>query len=144
MNDLNQPPIPSPFEPPQANNNSSDHVFENKDWNNAPKIVRQWAYPLTWLAIIITPLALLALFIGEESANYALEIKLVGAFLYLLGWIISIWHNRALKRGQPLAWNAQIVSSTFGLCGFPLGTFISIYVLSQWFKPETKAWFGQN
>jgi len=140
MDESYQPPIPSPFQPPAAVANA--HI--QKDWNNALKIVRQWAYPLTWLTIIATPLVILAIFVGEDMAHYTLPLKLIAAFICLIQFIFYIWLNRALKRGAPVAWNVQMVFSVLGLCGFPVWTFINIYILSHWSKPETKVWFRKN
>ncbi|MBV9867085.1 MAG: hypothetical protein JO316_17155 [Abitibacteriaceae bacterium] len=67
---------------------------------------------------------------------------IVMAFFYGLLLAVDIWLNRALKQGTPAAWTVQIVLSALGLCGFPIGTLIHGYILSQWFSPETKAWFG--
>ncbi|MCA1595463.1 MAG: hypothetical protein LC772_03435, partial [Chloroflexi bacterium] len=35
-----------------------------------------------------------------------------------------------------------LVLSFLGLLALPLGTIVSIYILTKWFKPELKAWYG--
>jgi hypothetical protein len=48
----------------------------------------------------------------------------------------------ALGRGLPLAWRVQVALSVLGLLYVPLGTALHALLLWQWFRPETKAWFG--
>ena len=55
---------------------------------------------------------------------------------------VSIWLYAGISKGIRSAWTVQIVYSAFGLMGFPLGTLINGYLLSQWFRDDTKAWFG--
>ena len=134
------PPIPTPdgnLSPVQR----PDLVINRSDWKSAPPIVRGWAYPLTWLNIVATPVIMLASFADGNSVS-AEKISL-SVFLGLL-FIFVVWLNRVLKKGAPAAWNGQIVLSIIGLFGFPVGTLINVYILSQWFKPETKAWFGRS
>jgi hypothetical protein len=138
MNDPNYPPIPSPFEPlPEAG-----EPVARTEWKDAPKVVRGWAYPLTWLSIALLPLVILAVMLNSDSGNLAERIG--QAVLYFLLWAVAIWQNGALKRAAPSAWITQIILSVLGLLGFPLGTIINGYILSQWFQPETKAWFGHK
>ncbi len=138
MNDPYRPPIASPDGnvaplPPAST--------VRGDWKSAPKIVRGWAYPLTWLGIIILPF-ILAGSLLSGNASGAARVGVAVLYGILLGG--DIWLNRALRTGNRAAWTGQIVLSCFGLLGFPLGTAIHAYILSQWFKPETKAWFGQS
>lgn len=79
---------------------------------------------------------------SDEDSNTGEKIG--GLIVVALIFAMFAWLNRALKNGKPAAWTAQIVVSVFGLLGFPLGTAVHAYILSQWFKPETKAWFGKN
>lgn len=130
------PPIPSP----DGRNFSSTPLPNRGDWKTAPGIVRGWAYPLTWLVLIVLPLALLGLFFDDRRDPLERTVLLI---FFAVMWGVNLWHNRALKSGAAAAWVTQIVLSILGLFGFPLGTFIHAYVLSQWFKPETKAWFGR-
>ena len=139
MNDFGHPPIPSPDQLPSDFTPTSIQ----REWKDAPKIVTGWAYPLTWLSIVVLPLIIAAIFLGMMEKESPAE-RAGMAIFYAVLWGVAIWHNRALKRGASYAWPVQIILSILGLCGFPVGTFINIYILSQWFKPETKAWFGQN
>lgn len=135
-----QPPIPSPDGnlPPVA------PVVSNGDWQSAPPIVRGWAYPLTWLAIVVFPILILVSLMGGDKDLSSPGERIILAAIYALFFGGAIWLNRALKKGAPAAWIVQIIFSALGLLGFPLGTIIHGYILSQWFKPETKAWFGQS
>ena len=141
MNDFNQPPIPDPFQRlPQL-------PSMQRDWKSAPPIIKGWAYPLTWLSIIIMPLVMLGTFLGagdERGETMSLSEKIVIVFFYGIFWVLSIWLNRAFKKGVRAAWTVQFVGSILGLCGFPIGTMIHGYILSQWSKPEVKAWFGMS
>ena len=130
------PPIPTPdgqMSPPAA------FALTRGDWHNAPKIVRGWAYPLTWLAIVVLAIfVVVALFSGDMP----LSGKLGLAAFYGVFLAINIWLNGALKKGVQAAWTVQLIMSILGLLAFPLGTLIYGYIPSQWFKPENKAWFG--
>lgn len=143
-----QPPYSSPPIPtPDGRDYSPPVSTVRGDWASAPKIVKGWAYPLTWLGIIVLPFVMAALFFADSNSRLGAEsglerILLLGFYIVLFGF--DIWLNRALKAGAPAAWPAQIAASCLGLLGFPLGTLIHGYVLSQWFKPETKAWFGRS
>jgi hypothetical protein len=140
------PPIPNPIDP-----NFAGPIGPRGDWASAPKIVKGWAYPLTWLGIVVLPIVMgLALF-GGGDARTAERIGAAGgpqgmvvAIIYGALWAYTIWLNRSLKKGAPAAWAGQIALSALGLLGFPVGTIIHGYILSQWFKPEVKAWFGQR
>lgn len=133
------PPIPMPdgnFSPRQQSTN-----VVRGDWANAPGVVKGWAYVLTWLNIVFTPLIMAVGFFDDKSK---MDEK-IGVSLFLgIIWVAAIWLNRAMKKGSPAAWTAQIIFSAIGLLGFPIGTAINIYILSQWFKPEIKAWFGKS
>jgi hypothetical protein len=109
-----------------------------KSWENAPKIVKGWAYPLSWLGIIFGVFAVL---VGPFVVDEAVPVR---AFLVLFwGAVLAllVWLNRGLKRGTQSAWTVQLILSIVGLLGFPLGTLINGYILSQWSKPEVKWWF---
>ncbi|HEX8236489.1 MAG TPA: hypothetical protein VF600_11070 [Abditibacteriaceae bacterium] len=133
----NHPPIPTPdgsYVPAPA-------LSSGGDWKAAPKIVKNWAYQLTWLAIVLLPIVVIAaVFTSPMPAGEAAGLIL----FYSVLWAVNIWLNRSLKKGAPAAWVTQIVISVLGLLAFPIGTLIHGYVLSQWFKPETKAWFGRS
>jgi hypothetical protein len=138
MNDPTHPPVPSPLDPPLE----AGEPAVRGEWKDAPKVVKAWAYPLTWLSIVLLPLVILAVMLNSDAGNLAERIG--QAVLYFLLWAVAIWQNGALKRAAPSAWITQIILSVIGLLGFPLGTIINGYILSQWFQPETKAWFGHK
>lgn len=135
----NRPPLPTPdgnvFAPEPT------LLPQRGDWKSAPGIVRGWAYVVTWLNIIVTPLLAVVSLVDEKTD--AIE-KGIFVFVLALVWIFAIWLNRALKKGTPAGWTGQIIFSILGLLSFPIGTAIHGYILSQWFKPETKAWFGKS
>lgn len=139
MNDpRDNPPIPSPTERPRP----GAVIHSQKEWKNAPQIVKGWAYVLNWFSIILIPLAALVTVVGEDAPEEPV-IKGIMVFLYFISWMIAIWHSYSLKRGASYAWTTQIVLSILGFCAVPLGTVLNLYILSQWFKPETKRWFGK-
>lgn len=142
MNDFNQPPIPDPFQQQPV------PQLASREWKNAPPIVKGWAYPLTWLAIIGLSIFLLITWIGgNETRSDPVGdgiVKIITSAIYVFFIVFNIWLNGALKKVTSAAWTLQIINSALGLCGFPIGTLIHAYVLSQWFKPEVKAWFGVN
>jgi len=148
------PPIPTPdgnFPQAQPQNTTMTH----DDWKTAPSIVRGWAYPLTWLGIVILPLAMIGAGILIKTAGTT-GILLMAFFLAL--FIADVWLNRSFKKGVPAAWIVQIVLSGISVLSLPInllsrggnpiggmiGFAIHAYILSQWFKPETKAWFGRR
>jgi len=109
-----------------------------RTWENAPKVVKSWAYPLSWLGIIGLPIILLVnLAKAEDVIAKVILIVVFGLF-----FILQIWLNRALRAGKQAAWTVQMVMSILGLIGFPIGTLINGVILASWFKPETKEWFG--
>ena len=167
MHNPNQPPISDPFYTPPAPGKPSalNTPGENapgsyappgvapvqREWKDAPSIVKGGAYPLAWLAIVIIPLVMIAVLAGvsDDSGRGNLpgsDPVERGVYLVIFGVLlgINIWLNRALKRGASAAWVVQIIISVLGLLSFPVGTLIHGYLLSQWFKPETKAWFGRS
>ena len=135
MSNYSPPPLPdpqntSPFLPTGA---------QGGHWKSAPPVVRNWAYQLTLLGLIFLPVVIFVAFTGMRGAAPNLPMAVAWSIL----WCVDLWLNRALKRGDANAWNVQIVVSALGLLAFPVGTLIHAYVLSQWFKPETKRWFGR-
>lgn len=138
MNDPNPlPPISSPFgggtpvQPP---------ALAPKNWADAPKIVKGWAYQLTWLGIITTPFFI---FMSFSEAKDTVE-AVITSIIYAAFSGFIIWLNIGLKKGFRGAWTAQFVVSVVGLLGFPLGTIIHGHILSKWSKPDVKAWFGRS
>ena len=148
------PPIPTPdgnFTPvqPQAT------IMDRSDWKTAPSIVRGWAYPLTWLGIVVLPFAMLGTMALISRAGI-IAVLLLAFFVALFA--ADIWLNQNFKKGAPAAWVLQIVLSSLSVLSLPIslltrggnpigsivGFLIHGYILSQWFKPETKAWFGRS
>jgi hypothetical protein len=107
------------------------------DWRFAPQIVHL-AYWLLFLGIILSPLIVL-MSLARPTAETPLRI-IFGS----IAFCVSIWMRNAIRNGEPIAWAVQIILSFLGLFGFPLGTIIHCYVLLNWFKPETKAWFQKQ
>lgn len=137
MNDSNHPPIPSPFEPLRP---ATVSVLQGpRVWKDAPQIVKSVRL-LTLLAVCGLPLLIGFSFMSEK--DIAEKIVLSGFFCVL--WVFQIYMLFALKNGAKPAWIIQIIISCLGLTGFPVGTLIHAYILSHWFKPETKAWFGKS
>jgi len=122
-----------------ADFNLPPRIPERRDWQSAPKVVTGWAYQLTWLAMVVTAMGVIFVPLADQMSPAE---KFVGVLFYAVLLGLNVWLNRALKRGLPAAWRTQVALSTLGLVGFPLGTLIHGYILSQWFKPETKDWFG--
>ncbi|MDF2441758.1 MAG: hypothetical protein JWN98_2742 [Abditibacteriota bacterium] len=116
------PPIPVPdgsgaYTPPTVRG----------DW--AAQVVRNQAYPLTWLGIIFWPfVAIVGLFDDSNDTN-AMATVLAIVFVGLLA--LNIWLNRALKRGNRAAWPINIVVCCLGLLGFPQGTQIQGYLVAM-------------
>lgn len=144
-----RPPIPTPdgrsapMPPP---------VYGPGDWQGAPPVVKGWAYPLTWLGIVLQPFILIGLFAAGSILGRT-QIPLIFITCVLLA--MQIYLNRTLKKRVPTAWNAQIALS-IGVIVFQtwsiatngsrsaasiVGILIHVYILSQWFKPDVKTWF---
>lgn len=160
MNDSNSPfssppPIPTPdgnFTPFRP-----ETTMDRGDWKSAPTIVKSWAYPLTWLGIIGFPLGIFGAWVRVSRSGVAALLVLI---LFVVLFAAVIWLNRNLKKGTSSAWQVQIAVSSFPILNLPISLFaftrggnpiggiirfaIHAYVLSQWFKPETKAWFGKS
>jgi hypothetical protein len=148
----NIPPIPTP----DGNLPPVTLGGVRGDWQSAPAVVRSWAYPLTWLGIVLLPFVILGTFamlrqLGAPAMNYLM--LLFFAFLFSA----DVWLNLNLKKGTPGAWTVQIAVSALiilnslvnavtggSVVGGLAGLAIHGYILSQWFSPETKAWFGRS
>ncbi len=147
------PPIPTPDGniPPSQN---STPFGSRSDWQNAPSVVRGWAYPLTWLGIVVLPIvgiATLAL-VGRTGGAGVLMLLFLAAL-----FAADVYLNRNFKKGTPAAWIVQIVKSSISIISLPInllshgnlipvmiGFALHTYILSQWLKPEVKAWFGRS
>lgn len=147
-----RPPLPTPdgqIAPPLT------PTYAPGDWQSAPTVVKGWVYPLTWLSIVFLPFVLIGLFRALSiMGNMVVPLIILnGAFL-----VTQIWLNRNVKKRTPAAWVVQIVFSGIviasqawgmgqnganGIAGI-IGILIHVYILSQWFKPEVKAWFGRS
>ena len=80
--------------------------------------------------------------VGEQKTAESAIVQWVALLFYGGLGITSIWLLFGLKRGYPSAWTVQMILSIVGLIMFPLVTIISILILVNWFKPDTKAWFS--
>lgn len=141
MDSLNTPPpIPAPDGHVWPRQPVTLPAVQRGDWQNAPKIVKGWAYPLTWLAMIGLAVFLIVCVCNEMPAAN----KIAGVLFLVALMALVLWLNNALRKGVPVAWTVQIILSIIGLASFPLGTLIHGYILSQWFTPENKAWFGRS
>lgn len=113
-----------------------------RTWSNAPAGVRN-ARALAWLGVIVYGFffifALMALFSGGLNGAAGSSIFMM---IFALFFPFYIWLLSALKKGVRAAYSVQMILSILGLLGFPLGTIINGYILYQWSRPETKAWFG--
>ncbi len=147
-----RPPLPTPdgqILPP------APPVYEPGDWQGAPTIVKGWAYPLTWLGIVLQPFFLIGLFAARSiMGNVVVPLMLFNGALL----VTQIYLNRTLKKRVPAAWIVQIALSVVviafqawsiatggarGATGI-IGILIHVYILSQWFKPDVKAWFSRS
>lgn len=128
------PPIASPQGAPGV----PAVVDSPKNWKTAPVVIRGWAWQIAALSAAFWALV----FFGILGADAPIPNKIGGAIFAALIIGANVWLLKAFKTRQKAAWNLQIVLSILGLFGFPLGTLIHGYILSQWFKPQTKAWFS--
>jgi hypothetical protein len=112
---------------------------DRSDWKSAPRIVRDCGGILPILGILF---GVIMMGVGFFEGDVGMRIFCVvfGAFLIAL----NFWLRGAMRKGLPIAWTVQIILSALGVFSFPLGTIIHGYILFHWFKPETKAWFGQQ
>ena len=141
---MQDPTFRAPLPTPDGNTPARTPMMSDVhlgDWQTAPVVVKGWVYPLTWLALVVLPIAMIAvLFMPQQSS--AERFGLFVLYAALFGF--QLWINRGIKKGTPAIWTVQMILSILGLVGFPIGTLIHGYILSQWFKPETKAWFGRS
>lgn len=132
-----RPPIPTP------DGNTPPLVplmnVNRGDWQTAPPIVKSWVYPLSWLALVVLPLMMISALYMEVSQTERNIVFLIYAAFFL----VVLWINRGIKKGARSVWAVQMILSVVGLLGFPIGTLIHGWILSQWFKPDVKAWFGR-
>ena len=113
-----------------------------RTWTNAPSGVRS-ARALAWLGAFFSGILSIVFVVllfsgGVKGANFSI----INMAVYSIFFPFYIWLLFGLKRGDKTAYYGQMVISIIGLIGFPIGTLISAYILYQWFRPETKAWFG--
>lgn len=91
---------------------------------------------------VIGVLGMMAVLFGEVETADNQAGAVFGILVYVCFGALNLWLARGHKRGNPAAWSVQRFVSVLCLLGFPLGTLIHALLLSKWFKPETKAWFG--
>lgn len=139
--------VPSPGLPLPVLTGTQIAAREPQEWQNAPRIVRD-ARLVNGLGVILCLLGVLAMVLttlgGERGGDAPNDPVTAFVLLAVYGGIavLLMWLIRSLKRGLAAAWTVQMVLSILGLLGFPLGTIIHGMILSRWFQPETKAWFG--
>jgi hypothetical protein len=108
------------------------------DWNTAPRIVKGWAWSLAMIGAFVLPAAALVPFIGRICVG----IGSVPVGLTWVLWLLDLFLVYAIRNGLKIGWYVQVAVSIFKLRFLPFGTALHAYLLSQWFKPEVKAWFG--
>ena len=97
--------------------------------------------------------------VGRPNAEGGPNVEGIVFLVFLVTFLaVNSWLNRGLLSGKAAAWVTQLVLSTlaFALSLLnitsprfnPILPIIIIaihgFILSQWFKPETKAWFGKS
>jgi hypothetical protein len=139
---MNEPTFESPIPTPDGhvlnrNDIDADEVY-SRPWKQAPSIVRGGAYPVALLYGFFGLIFMLIGLLPDEGSGEKVAIVIGG--LILVG--LTVWLCKGFKNHSKTVWRVQIVLSCIGILGFPLGTIIHGFILSQWFSPETKAWFG--
>lgn len=158
---FSSPPIPTPdgsFSPVQK----LKLPMDRSDWQTAPKIVKGWAYPIARLGIFLWPFIIaLGLWEIHRRGHFGIMTGTTAyamMLIYALLFVTDIWLTSNIKKGVSAAWTVQLIKSCFGVLNslryivLPgkthfsgvIGLAIGAYILSQWFKPETKAWFGKS
>ncbi len=135
FNSSGQPPLPDPHGEPSSPQSVPGIV--PGDWATAPKIIKGWAWQLAILGSIVLPF-----FIYFSAARNGGSVWGIFTLINIVAWFIDLFMVYGLRQGLSVAWFVQIVVSALGLTNCPLGTLLHGYLLSQWFKPEVKAWFG--
>ena len=130
----NPAPIPYPEALPESN------LPTGGNWSTAPIVIRGWSYQLALLSMFATILFCVVNGFGNDPLGEKIFVSVVMVFVFAF----FFWLRKAIRQGAKGAWVSQIVLSGLGLLAFPLGTLVHGYILSQWFKPEVKAWFGQR
>ena len=128
-------PGPGSYQPYRAS-------VDRSSFKNAPAAVRSARF----LTVLGTAGALFLIFFGfmvsgDRNAN-GLGMGMIA--LATLGLGLNVWLHFALTKGTKAAWTAQIVVSILTIISLPRIVLLLIahaYLLSQWFKDETKAWF---
>jgi hypothetical protein len=83
---------------------------------------------------------------SPHSADSAEEVGRITGCIMIIVLAIGLpsWLAQEFRKGNPKAWSVQIAFSALGLLNCPLGTLINGYILSQWFRPDVKVWFGRS
>lgn len=118
----------------------SDATPKARHWNSAPDVIRLWAYYFSCFVAFVVTVGVLLLVCGVIDISD--ELKHVAIPFYAGISLFHAWHIFSLRRGAAVAWWVQVFISAWAVWGFPLFTIIHCIIFSQWFKPETKAWFG--
>lgn len=143
QNPYQPPPIASPdgrVAPPPIPNAANSVV--RGDYKTAPPIVKS-ARALALLTIIVGALFLVGALMIIDSTG-SIEASARPLLLSILCVGMGGWLSFGHRQGQSVAWTGQVVLSAIGLTGFPIGTLIHGYLLSKWFAPEVKAWYGRD
>jgi hypothetical protein len=109
---------------------------------NEPSVVRD-ARILCILVMIISGIWILAGGFALASPDrQGKEVLMLPVGIGIFG--VALWHFFQLNNRNSLAWGLQQVFSGLGLFAFPLGTIINVLILTKWYKPEVRAWFGMD
>ena len=113
---MQSPHTPPPIPTPDGQVRGVPISTTRGDWQTAPKIVKGWAYPLTWLAMI--GFVLLTIFVLMADTIQGAE-KIGLLLFYAIFFAGSIWpESRAQKRHASRVDSANDLVG-FWLVGFP-------------------------
>lgn len=132
--------LPPPIPKPDGSISKNDLIQTSGDWQCAPKLVRIWAYYLAVISIALLAAMLIGAALTTNDLKFYDRSIVLGFFVLPLS--INIWLAISLRNGGKTAWVLQVIVSFTGLITFPIGTILHAYILSRWFRPETKSWFG--
>jgi hypothetical protein len=113
-------------------------------WGNAPTGVRN-VRALAWLGLVgsfgCSAWLVLRML---ESLDLDVIAQIGMVMLALLLPLIYFWLDYGLRRRLKAAYYVQMVVAVIGLFLFlaPVGLFMNAYILCQWFRSDTKDWFG--
>ncbi len=116
--------------------------------NPEPPVVRD-ARGAAILILVVCVLGALVMMgnavLGDPNPSAPKGISAEAVALIYAGFgALYVWLFVGLKRRNPAAWRVQIAPAVLGLLAFPLGTILHASILTRWFKPGTRAWFGRT